>query len=89
MLVASDKLDCLAWAHADFAQLAAEEQQPAVGAVEDVIRPANPKVFKPEGFLFGKHRGDGPNFWQWFDRYEPRPADNSGKWSEPRLPVAF
>ena len=62
---------------------------PAAGAVEGVVRHPNPKVTKIEGFLIGKHSEAGPNAWEWFDRYEPRPAVNSSKWSEPRLQSAL
>ena len=88
--VAYDRLDWIAWRHADFASAATEEQEPAAEPVEDVVCHPNPKVCMPEGFLIGKHSEPGPNAWEWFDRYEPRPAhDDQRKWSQPRLPIAL
>ena len=88
--VAYDNFDWCVWSHADFAKAATKEVKPAAGAVEGVVRHPNPKVTKIEGFLIGKQSEAGPNAWEWFDRYEPRPATNdANKWSEPRLPSAL
>ena len=88
--VAYDCMDWMGWKHEDFAAAATEELELAAEPVQDVIRPANPKMVAPEGFLIGKDGEDGPNAWQWFNRYEPRPAgDDQRKWSQPRLPSAL
>ena len=66
MCITYDNLDWIACSHADFANTATKEKEPAANAVGDVIFHPNPKVLMPEGFLIGKQSKAGPNVWQWF-----------------------
>ena len=81
--IALDKHPWVGYTHADFALVATPEQQMPAGAVAEVITGSKAQTVpegergtvKVEGFLYGKQRVESPHAWEWFDRYEPRPAD--------------